>query len=278
MNQSPSTAAWHVDDGLLAAYARGDVDAAHAYSVEAHVVECATCQARIAGHVAAPRLEDNWLAIVDTLDEPRRGPAERLLARLGVAPHIARLLAATPSLTVSWLAGVAIALAVAVAGAHQGERGVALFLCVAALAPVAGVAASFGRGIDPTHELALAAPMSSVHVLLLRTVAVVGATVALTAVAAVALPGLGWEAAAWLLPALGLTLASLALATYVAHTTAFAAVAGLWLAAMIATAVRPGDALAAFDGVAQPAFAALVAGAALVLARRREALDGWSAR
>jgi hypothetical protein len=277
MSQSRGTA-WHVDDELLAAYARGDVDAAHAYSVEAHVVECATCQGRIAGHVAAPWLQDNWREIVDALDRPRRGPAERLLTRLGVAPHVARLLAATPSLTASWLGAVAIALIVAVAGAHQGDRGVALFLCVAALAPVAGVAASFGRGIDPTHELALAAPMSTVHVLLLRTVAVVGATCALTAVAAAALPAIGWEAAAWLLPALGLTLGSLALATYVAHTTAFATVAGLWLAAAIATAVRPGDALAVFDGVAQLVFAAVIAGAALVLTRRREALDGWSAR
>lgn len=278
MSQSHSTATWHVDDDLLAAYARGDVDAAHAYSVEAHVVECATCQGAIASHVAPPRLQDNWLEIVDALDQPRRGPAERLLARLGVAPHLARLLAATPSLTVSWLGAVAIALIVAVAGAYQGERGVALFLCVAALAPVAGVAASFGRGIDPTHELALAAPTSTVHVLLLRTVAVVSTTVALTALAAVALPGLGWEAAAWLLPALGLTLASLALATYVAHTTAFATVAGVWLAATIATAVRPDDALTAFDGAAQLVFAAVIAGAALVLTRRREALDGWSAR
>ena len=38
------------------------------------------------------------------------------------------------------------------------------------------------RGLDPTHELGLAAPMSSVRLLLLRTVAVVGATLVLTAV------------------------------------------------------------------------------------------------
>jgi hypothetical protein len=120
--------------------------------------------------------------------------------------------------------------------------------------------------------------MSSVRLLLLRTLAVLGATITLTAAGALALPGLGWTAAAWLLPALGLTLASLALATYVAHTTAFATVAGIWIAAAIAGAVRPADALAAFDGTVQLVFLAIVAACALVLARRYDALDGWSAR
>jgi hypothetical protein len=269
---------WHVEDELLAAYARGDVDPANGYSVEAHVVTCAACQAAISTHVAPERLEATWLEVVDALDAPRPRFAEALLIRLGVASHIARLLAATPSLTISWLGAVAIALAVAVAGAHQGERGVVLFLCVAALAPVAGVAATFARGIDPTHELSLAAPMSSVRLLLLRTVAVVSATLVLTVVAAIALPGLTWTAAAWLVPALGLTLASLALATSMAHTTAFGTVAGVWLAVTIASAVKPGDALAAFDGVAQLVFAGVIAAAAVVLVQRREALDGWSAR
>jgi hypothetical protein len=273
-----SQGSWHVDDALLAAYARGDADIANASSVEAHVVACATCQAAVATLVAPKRLEANWLEVVDVLDAPKPRFAEALLARLGVAPHVARLLAATPSLTVSWLGAVAIALAVAVAGAHQGERGLAVFLCVAALAPVAGVAASFARGIDPMHELSLAAPMSSVRLLLLRTVAVVAVTLVLTVIAAAALPHLSWTAAAWLLPALGLTLASLALSTYVPHTTAFGAVTGLWLAVTIASAARPGDALAAFDGAAQLGFAAVIAAAAVVLVQRGQALDGWSAR
>jgi hypothetical protein len=273
-----SQGTWHADDALLAAYARGDVDTANAASVEAHVVTCGRCQAAVAALVPPARLDGNWLEVVDALDAPKPRFAETLLTRLGVAPHIARLLAATPSLTVSWLGAMAIALVVAVAGAHQGERGLAVFLCVAALAPVAGVAASFARGIDPTHELSLAAPMSSVRLLLLRTVAVVVATLALTVLAAVALPGLTWTAAAWLLPALGLTLASLALSTYLSHTTAFGLVTGLWLAATIASAARPDDALAVFDGAAQLAFAALAAAATLVLVHRRQALDGWSAR
>ena len=75
-----------------------------------------------------------------------------------------------------------------------------------------------------------------------------------------------------------ITLASLALATYVTHTTAFATVSGIWLAAAIAGAVRPGEALAAFDGTVQLVFAVVVAAAGLVLALRYECLDGWSVR
>jgi hypothetical protein len=275
---STASTGWHVDDDLLAAYARGDVDDAHAFSVEAHLVACERCQAALRRHVDLERIERGWLDVVDALDAPRPRPVEALLVRVGVRPHVARLLAATPSLTASWLGAVAIALAVAVAGAHGGDRGVALFLCLAALAPVAGVAATFGRGIDPTHELSLAAPMSSVRLLLLRSVAVVTATLAVTAVAAIALPGVGWTAAAWLLPALGLTLASLALSTYVAPATAFGTVTGVWLAAVIAGAAKPDDALAAFDGAVQPVFACIIAAATLVLVRRRESLDGWSTR
>jgi hypothetical protein len=268
---------WHLDADVLAAYVRGDVDVADAYSVEAHIVGCGGCQTAIAQLVEPARVESNWMEIVDVLDAPAPRLAERVLARLGVAPHVARLLAVTPSLSISWFGAVAIALAVAVAGSYQGERGLVVFLCVAALAPVAGVAAAFGRGIDPTHELALAAPMSSVRLLLLRTVAVVVATLVVTAVGALALPGLSWTAAAWLLPALGLTCASLALATYVSHTAAFGTVAGVWIGATIAAAVRPDDALAAFDGVSQLCFVAVLAVASAVLVRRRETLDGWSA-
>ena len=43
-----STASWHVEGSRLAAYARGDVDDAEAFSVEAHIVGCASCQAAVA--------------------------------------------------------------------------------------------------------------------------------------------------------------------------------------------------------------------------------------
>jgi hypothetical protein len=268
---------WHVEPALLAAYARGDVDTADGYSVEAHIVSCSSCQAAIGALVSPARLDANWAEVVDVLDAPRPRPVEGLLQRLGVRGETARLIAATPSFTVSWFGALAIALAVAIVGSYQSERGLVVFLCVAALAPVAGVAATFSRGIDPTHELSVAAPSSTVRVLLLRTVAVVTATLVVTAAGALTLPGLHWTAAAWLLPALALTLSSLMLATYVAPATAFGIVAGLWLSGTIAGAARPGAALTLFEGTAQLGFVALLALAATVLVQRRERLDGWSA-
>jgi hypothetical protein len=264
---------WHAEPEQIAAYARGDVDAAGSFSLEAHLAACPDCQALAAHAVGTPRLELMWDAIEDRLDAPRRGPVEAALARLGVPEHVARLLAATPSLTASWLLAVALTLAVAAVGVHQDERGLVLFLCLAALFPLAGVAASFGAGIDPTYEIGLAAPLSSMRLLLLRTVAVVAVTLAIVGVAAVALPGVGWTAAAWLLPALGLALTALAVATYVSPLTACAAVAAVWLGAVVVAAVGTDDRLAAFGGAAQVTFAVLIAAAAALLAHRRDELD-----
>ena len=79
-----------------------------------------------------------------------------------------------------------------------------LFLLVAPLLPLAGVAAAYGPLVDPAYELALAAPLGSLRLLLLRAVAVVAVDDAARRwPRALALPGLDWTAAAWLLPSLG---------------------------------------------------------------------------
>ena len=182
----------------------------------------------------------------------------------------------TPSLSVSWLGAVAVALAVAVVAAQHGERGLLLFLCVAALLPLAGVAVAFGQGLDPAHEVAVAAPFSSVRLVLLRAAVVLPATIGLAGLAALALPGVGWSAAAWLLPALGLTALSLGLATFIAPARAFACVTGVWLALVALSQVQPDDRLVAFGPAAQAAFAVLAASAVIVLAVRRDHLNAGS--
>ena len=263
----------HVDPRLLSAYAADDIDPAHAFSIEAHVVQCTVCQAAVGQLVDRARMDRVLADIDDHLDAPRVGVIENGLRRLRVPEHLARLLAATPSLSLSWLAAVALTLGFAAVAAHHGERGLLLFLCLAALVPLAGVAASFARGLDPTYEIGVAAPFSSVHLLLLRASAVLPITIAMVGLAALALPGVGWSAAAWLLPSLALTLTSLALATYLPALTAFAAVTTAWLATVVFSAAASSDRLAAFDGTAQLAFVALGAAAALVLARRHDHLD-----
>lgn len=264
---------WHAAPDLLGAYARGEADHAHASSLEAHVMECAACREALAALTDHERLERVWGEIQSTVDAPRRGPLEFLLVRLGVSDGTARLLAATPSLSASWLLAIALSLGFASLAAQQGPRGLLVFLVVAALLPLAGVAAAYGPGIDPTHEVGVVAPMSSFHLVLVRAAAVLTSTAALAGLAALALPQVGWTAAAWLVPSLALTVLSLALATYVAPLVAAGSVALGWTAIVALTARLADDRLVAFGPRAQISLLILLAAAALVVARRRDSFD-----
>lgn len=263
----------HVDSDLLRAYATGEIDAAQAFSVEAHVVLCPTCQAAVAPLADRTRLERVLAGVEDELDAPPLGAIERVLRGLRIRPDLARLLAATPSLSLSWLSAVALALSFAVVAAREGEGGMLLFLCLAALLPMAGVAVSFSRALHPTFEIGVAAPFSSVRLLLLRGAAVLATTTAMACAAAAAVPGIGWNAVAWAVPSLALTLASLALATYISALAAFAVVTAAWLAAVMLNDAVADDVLAMFGRPTQFGLAVLGAGAALVLARRSDRLD-----
>lgn len=263
----------HVHPDLLCAYATGEIDSAHAFSVEAHVVRCPACQAAVAPLADRARLERVLAGVDDVLDAPSIGAIERVLRGLRIRPDLARLLSATPSLSLSWLLSVALALSFTVLAAYHGDGGMLLFLCLAALLPVAGVAVSFSRGLDPTFEIAVAAPFSSVRLLLLRATAALATTIAMAGAAAASLPGIGWSAVGWAVPALALTLASLALATYIAPLTAFALVTAAWLATVLVTATASDDVLTIFGRPTQLGLVAVGVGAAVVLARRIDHLD-----
>ncbi len=263
----------HIAAELLGAYVSGDVDGAHAYSIEAHVVDCAECQASIGALVAADRLERVWADVEDRLDAPRVGALEAALRRAGVRAHLARLLVATPALRLSWLGSCALVLAFAVWAAGQQPGGVYWFLVLAPLLPLAGVAAAYGPDVDPTYEVGLAAPVDSFRLLLLRAVAVLVSTSAMVSIASLALAGQHWSAAAWLLPSLALTLASLALATRMSPIAACGSLAVVW---MLATGVgrrlteQPLD---VFAPATQVACVLLAAVAALVLTRDAERFE-----
>lgn len=100
-----------------------------------------------------------------------------------------------------------------------------MFLVAAPLGPLAGVAVAFVGGLDPTREIGLAAPYSGLHLLLVRTAAVLAVTVPIVTVARLALPGSRWAAAAWLLPAAGMTCAALALTARMTPVVAVGVVA-----------------------------------------------------
>ena len=73
---------WHVEGARLAAYARGDVDVAEAYQVEAHVVGCDGCQAAVATLVEPARLDPTGS---DDRRRARRAPAGAGRATAGAA-------------------------------------------------------------------------------------------------------------------------------------------------------------------------------------------------
>jgi hypothetical protein len=264
---------WHADTALLERYTTGGLDDAQVYSVEAHVLACERCRSALTGAVPATRLETIWAGTVDRIDQPRPRPLERLLRRLGVSGGSARLLAATPSLQLSWLAAVALAVGFATAASYASANGVIAFLGLAPLLPVAGVAAAYGPGVDPAYELVLSSPLSGFRLVLLRAVAVLSTSIGVAGLAALGLSTLDWTAAAWVLPALALTGAALALSTLMSPERAGVVVTVAWVAVVLAGWRSTGERLAAFHAGPQVAYALVALAAAALVAWRRDLFD-----
>lgn len=261
---------WHVPEDVLDGYVEGIISPAVAASTEAHLLSCSQCRAVLAPTVDDARLGQIWDEVVQRVDAPRPGVVEAGLLRLGIRNDTARLLAATPSLRLSWLTGVSVALLLAMLAAQSGERGVAVFLALAPMLPVAGVALAFGPQTDPLHELATAAPYSAFRLLLLRSLAVLGATVLLAGSAAAFLPGAPWLAAAWLLPALALATLTLALATSIDIVWAACGLSAAWLSTVLYGFAPGNDPLLAFRAGAQLTCLLAIAVGATVVAVRRQ--------
>jgi hypothetical protein len=264
---------WHAETAVLQAYAEGELDEVRALSVEAHLLACEPCRLQLVDLADRPRLEAVWDQVAVSIEAPSRTVAERLLVRFGVPEHRARLVAATPSLSGAWLVGVAFSLVFAVVAAHVGSSGSLVFLALAPLLPVAGVAVAYGPWLDPLYEVSLAAPMSNFTLLLLRTSAILASTLALAGAAALALPGPWWVTAAWLLPTLALTVLALALGSYLPQAMAACAVGLGWITVVVLVSLAAEENLAAFRLGGQAACVAAGLLAAGVLVRRRFVFD-----
>ncbi|MFF7789557.1 zf-HC2 domain-containing protein [Streptomyces sp. NPDC007991] len=260
---------WHVPEEDLRAYARGELAAPALWSADAHLGACAACRGVLAEVSDPVALEAGWERLDAELDAPRAGLLESLLVRAGVAGHTARLLAAAPVLRRSWLGAVVAVLLLSVAAGHavRGGQFPTLFLALAPLLPLAGVALSYGPALDPTHEMAVVAPMHGFRLLMIRTVAVLGVVLGLNGLATLALPAYGLRALAWLLPALALTATGLALTPRLGPVLAPSLAGGAWIGLLVlAEALRAGPEvpLAPFT-VAGQGIAALVAALAAAL-------------
>jgi hypothetical protein len=146
-----------------------------------------------------------------------------------VTDRDARLVAGSLALEASWCAASLVAVSFALLAANVGpsRTSLTLFLIVAPLAPLAGVALAFGRRIDPTFEIAQASPIPSIRVLLIRALAILGLTIPVLLMLSV--PFGRVLAFGWLLPALALAAGALAAGTFVPLTAAAAGLAGLWV-------------------------------------------------
>lgn len=268
---------WHAEPQMLTAYAAGRLDDVRASSLEAHLLTCDACRAALAGSVPTAPLDRVWQDVVERIDTPAPGFVERALLALRVPGHAARLIAVTPSLRGSWLIAEAIALTFAVVAANatsgaRADTALFLFLVLAALLPVAGVAVAFGPRVDPAYEIGVAAPIRADRLLLMRAAAVLAVSIVITGLAAIAMP-VDAIAAAWLLPSLGLTLATLAAGTWLRPFVAAATVALAWVAIAVVAAAATGDRLAAFRPFAQVACILAIAVSGAVLVHRRSVLE-----
>ncbi|MFI7504318.1 zf-HC2 domain-containing protein [Streptomyces sp. NPDC049687] len=266
---------WHVAEEDLRAYAHGELAPPLLWSADTHLTACAECRARLAHSADPVVLDAGWERLDAELDAPRPSLTERLLVRLGVADHTARLLTATPILRRSWLLSVLFLLVMTVLAGRVADTP-ALFLALAPLLPLAGVALSYGPALDPTYEMAVVAPLHGFRLLMIRTVAVLTAGLALNGLATLALPGYGLMALAWLLPALALTATALALSARLGPVLAPALVGGAWLTLLVVAHERARTAdstLAPFTAAGQSAAAAVVVLAALLLYQVRDRFD-----
>jgi hypothetical protein len=268
---------WHADPDALQALVDGCLGPVLAASIEAHVMRCDDCRTELNalefGRVHED-LERVWGGVRNTIEPAAPGMVERSLMRLGFRSEQLLLLSAAPSLRGSWLIGVTVVVLFAgVAATFAGDRGLAFFLLVAPLAPVAGVAMAFGGDADPSQEIVVTTPFSSVRLLLLRTGAVLASCVPIAALVGLLIPGPGWLFLAWLTPAAACVAVTLALSPYVGLTSSATLVGVVWSMFTAAATRSHGDPLALVGPTTQWVCTALVVVSASVLVTRFHIID-----
>ena len=163
--------AWHVDDGVAAAYGERRLDPVQRASVEAHAVRCKECRSVLGAGATGPTnsqrspdldLEHLWARVEAAVSTPEVGRSGRALLRLGVSMSdvvVTRVVAAQSR---QWTMATTLVLAVTAVAAVLGpvDSAHAAFLVVAPLLPALGVAATYRlvpHGIDLLER---AAPFS----------------------------------------------------------------------------------------------------------------------
>ena len=263
---------WHAPADSLRRYAIGTVDDVTACSIEAHLERCALCRGVIATDADPVLMEAMWDGVEDRVDHPHLRVVERALRGVGLDEGSARLVAATPGLRLAWLAAVALIVGLVVLMCASADSD-ALFLAVAPLLPLLGVAAVFAPGVEPAGEIGAATPLFGFGLVLRRSEAVLVASFGMLILGALALPGLELRDAGWVLPALALSLTTIALSTRLAVVPIASVLGSAWITGLGVLSYLDGRNLAVVDAAAftvggQIAFASAAAVAFTVIALR----------
>ena len=252
---------------IIDGYARGDTDLAadEVWALEAHLEACGVCRERLSAAVTAEA--PAVAALVDTVWsglEPRLAVTATMPRRRRWSARLSRWM--TPTM-VPWLAMVAVvtllALLLDMVDIDSGE--LSLVLLLAPVLPVLGVAASWSRGLDPAYELTASVPRSGLHLVLRRTVSVLGVVVPALLVG-------GWATGVmvvqWLLPCLAFTSTTLALGGVIGVTRAAFVLAAVWAGVVVAPTLATSRTTFALQTGGLPVWGLILAlGTGVVIAR-----------
>jgi hypothetical protein len=267
MSNETASGSWHVDARSLRSWVDGNAGSLVSVSIEQHVLRCAHCREKVAALVPATE-RPPWDDVLAAIEVPRAGLTERLLVRLGLGQSDSMVVSSAPTLRAAWLLGtIGVLFFVVVAAILAQDGGLNLFLIVAPLIPVAGVATAYGPAADPSYETVVASPYAMVRLVLLRTASVLATSVPLVVVAGLFLPASPLVAVAWLLPAAGFIAVVLTASNWLDPTYAASVVAGCWVTVVVWAAVT-GDPLAVFAPVAMGVYVVILTVAALTLLHR----------
>ncbi len=256
---------WHLEAEAIARYDAGFSEGVSSASIEAHLERCADCRQLIPCEEGW--LEQRWEALASEVYLPSVSGIEQLLGRIGIPGHIARLVAVTPSLKPAWLIALTVALAFAGFAAQMSTSDFDLFLAVAPLIPVAGVALAYGRRGDPAHEILMSSPLDSVRVLFLRVAAVTITAFGVAAAVDVVTGGRS-EFGLWLLPSVALVVLTLALGTRISLWSASLISVAAWVSFLAIESSRlQAPTAGVLGGQTQAWFVAVAAIAGIVLLR-----------
>jgi hypothetical protein len=231
------------------------------------VLKCAHCRDQVAALVPES-IRPPWDDVLAAIEVPRPGLAQRLFVHLGLSESDSKVASSAPTLRVAWLLGtMGVLLFVVLTAVLAQEGGLGLFLMLAPLIPVTGVAAAYGPSSDPSYETVAAAPFAMVRLILLRTLSVLVTSVPLVVIAGLLMPSSPLVAVAWLLPAAGFIAVVLTASNWVDPAHAAVAVGVGWVA-FVFWAVRIDDPLAVFAPMAIGAYLAILVCAVLALLYR----------